>query len=78
MLGTVVGSINCKYEYGAVVYNTEGKAMGHISNGTYWVLKDTSVINGKECYSISRNRWIPKKYFTFKGGMVNEESNCNV
>ncbi|HCD07666.1 MAG TPA: hypothetical protein DEQ50_05275 [Lactobacillus sp.] len=78
MLGMVVGSINCKYKCGAIVYNSDGRTTGYLSNDTYWRLKETSIINGEECYSVSKNRWVPKKYFIFKGGLINEESNRNV
>ncbi len=68
-----VGTISCIGD--APVYNHNGDTVGYLLNGTSWRLEGPDIINDEDCYRLFDDKWIPKKFITFKGGIVNEESN---
>lgn len=69
----VIGSVKCTGY--ADVYNDNGEVVRYISNGTSWRVGGSAIIDGEECYKLYDDKWIPKRFITFKGGIVNEESN---
>lgn len=84
MIGNVVGTVFCKEACVACIYNSNGEIVGHLANGGYWRLLDKLVINHEMCYQISNDKYIPKRYITFKDGIRKEgddffeESNYDV